>query len=70
LERSEKPVFPAQSSVVHAPQLQGRLGSRVGAYRLLLAVLVAVISFLVISGFVMTSLIERSYQAPEKVGLF
>ncbi|AZD08963.1 hypothetical protein C4K26_3562 [Pseudomonas chlororaphis] len=58
-----------------------------GAYRLLLAVLVAVshmgktfmglnpgvvavISFLIISGFVMTSLIERSYQAPEKIGLF
>jgi len=59
----------------------------VGAYRLLLAVLVAVshmgktfmglnpgviavISFLIISGFVMTSLIERNYKAPEKVGLF
>ncbi|RAI67264.1 acyltransferase [Pseudomonas fluorescens] len=58
-----------------------------GAYRLLLAVLVAVshmgktfmglnpgviavISFLIISGFVMTSLIERNYKAPEKVGLF
>ncbi|QTT88499.1 acyltransferase family protein [Pseudomonas chlororaphis] len=58
-----------------------------GAYRLLLAVLVAVshmgktfmglnpgvvavISFLIISGFVMTSLIERSYRAPEKIGLF
>ncbi|MHB2139308.1 acyltransferase family protein [Pseudomonas monsensis] len=58
-----------------------------GAYRLLLAVLVAVshmgktfmglnpgviavISFLIISGFVMTSLIERNYQAPGKVGLF
>lgn len=58
-----------------------------GAYRLLLAVLVAVshmgktfmglnpgvvavISFLIISGFVMTSLIERSYRAPAKVGLF
>lgn len=58
-----------------------------GAYRLLLAVLVAVshmgkmfmgfnpgvvavISFLLISGFVMTSLIERNYQAPEKVGRF
>jgi peptidoglycan/LPS O-acetylase OafA/YrhL len=59
----------------------------VGAYRLLLAVLVAVshmgklfmgfnpgvvavISFLLISGFVMTSLIERNYKAPEKVGRF
>lgn len=59
----------------------------VGAYRLLLAVLVAVshmgktfaginpgvvavISFLIISGLVMTSLIERNYKAPEKVGLF
>jgi len=31
---------------------------------------VAVISFLIISGFVMTSLIERNYKAPEKVGLF
>jgi peptidoglycan/LPS O-acetylase OafA/YrhL len=31
---------------------------------------VAVISFLIISGFVMTSLIERNYMAPEKVGLF
>lgn len=58
-----------------------------GAYRLLLAVLVAVshmgklfmgfnpgvvavISFLLISGFVMTSLIERNYKAPEKVGRF
>ncbi|MGC4011157.1 MAG: acyltransferase [Pseudomonas sp.] len=58
-----------------------------GAYRLLLAVLVAVshlgktfaglnpgvvavISFLIISGFVMTSLIERNYSTPEKVGLF
>ena len=58
-----------------------------GAYRLLLAVLVAVshmgktfmglnpgviavISFLIISGFVMTSLIERNYKAPETVGLF
>jgi peptidoglycan/LPS O-acetylase OafA/YrhL len=59
----------------------------VGAYRLLLAVLVAishmgktfaglnpgvmaVISFLIISGFVMTSLIERNYKAPGKIGLF
>jgi peptidoglycan/LPS O-acetylase OafA/YrhL len=59
----------------------------VGAYRLLLAVLVAVshmgklfmgfnpgvvavISFLLISGFVMTSLIERNYKAPEKIGRF
>jgi peptidoglycan/LPS O-acetylase OafA/YrhL len=59
----------------------------VGAYRLVLAVLVAVshmgktfmglnpgviavISFLIISGFVMTSLIERNYKAPGKVGLF
>ncbi|MGE7955376.1 acyltransferase family protein [Pseudomonas sp. NPDC089530] len=58
-----------------------------GAYRLLLAVLVAVshmgktfmglnpgvvavISFLIISGFVMTSLIERNYKVSEKVGLF
>ncbi|WLG42453.1 acyltransferase [Pseudomonas sp. FP1740] len=58
-----------------------------GAYRLLLAVLVAVshmgktfaglnpgviavISFLIISGFVMTSLIERNYKASEKVRLF
>lgn len=58
-----------------------------GAYRLLLAVLVAVshmgktfmglnpgvvavISFLIISGFVMTSLIERNYKASDKVGLF
>ncbi|AWM92903.1 hypothetical protein DJ564_19945 [Pseudomonas sp. 31-12] len=58
-----------------------------GAYRLLLAVLVAVshmgktfaglnpgvvavVSFLIISGFVMTSLIERNYKAPEKIGLF
>lgn len=58
-----------------------------GAYRLLLAVLVAVshmgktfmgfnpgvvavISFLIISGFVMTSLIERNYKSTEKVGLF
>ncbi|MFS2197905.1 acyltransferase family protein [Pseudomonas sp. Pseusp3] len=31
---------------------------------------IAVISFLIISGFVMTSLIERNYTAPEKVGLF
>jgi peptidoglycan/LPS O-acetylase OafA/YrhL len=31
---------------------------------------IAVISFLIISGFVMTSLIERNYKAPEKVGLF
>lgn len=31
---------------------------------------VAVISFLIISGFVMTSLIERNYKAPEKIGLF
>jgi peptidoglycan/LPS O-acetylase OafA/YrhL len=31
---------------------------------------VAVISFLIISGFVMTSLIERNYKALEKVGLF
>jgi peptidoglycan/LPS O-acetylase OafA/YrhL len=59
----------------------------VGAYRLLLAVLVAishmgktfaglnpgviaVISFLIISGFVMTSLIERNYPEPRKIGLF
>lgn len=58
-----------------------------GAYRLFLAVLVAVshmgktfaglnpgviavISFLIISGFVMTSLIERNYNAPLKIGLF
>lgn len=58
-----------------------------GAFRLLLAVLVAVshmgknlaglnpgvvavISFLIISGFVMTSLIERNYRSIEKVGLF
>ncbi|MCP2227466.1 peptidoglycan/LPS O-acetylase OafA/YrhL [Pseudomonas silensiensis] len=58
-----------------------------GAYRLLLAILVAVshmgktfaglnpgvvavISFLIISGFVMTSLIERNYKAPQKIGLF
>lgn len=58
-----------------------------GAYRLLLAVMVAVshmgitiaglnpgvvavISFLIISGFVMTSLIERNYGALEKVGHF
>ncbi|HWH87752.1 MAG TPA: acyltransferase [Pseudomonas sp.] len=58
-----------------------------GAYRLLLAVVVAVshmgktfmglnpgvvavISFLIISGFVMTSLIERNYKAPGKIGLF
>ena len=58
-----------------------------GAFRLLLAVLVAVshmgktiaglnpgvvavISFLIISGFVMTSLIERNYRAPGKIGLF
>jgi peptidoglycan/LPS O-acetylase OafA/YrhL len=63
------------------------LGVYVGAYRLLLAVLVAVshmgktflgfnpgvvavISFLIISGFVMTSLIERSYKAPKKIGRF
>ncbi|NYH11171.1 acyltransferase family protein [Pseudomonas moraviensis] len=31
---------------------------------------VAVISFLIISGFVMTSLIERNYKAVDKVGLF
>jgi peptidoglycan/LPS O-acetylase OafA/YrhL len=31
---------------------------------------IAVISFLIISGFVMTSLIERNYKVPEKVGLF
>jgi peptidoglycan/LPS O-acetylase OafA/YrhL len=60
---------------------------RVGAFRLLLAVLVAishmgvtfaglnpgvvaVISFLIISGFVMTSLIERNYNAPEQFSLF
>ncbi|WLH33596.1 acyltransferase [Pseudomonas sp. FP2196] len=58
-----------------------------GAFRLLLAVLVAVshmgktiaglnpgvvavISFLIISGFVMTSLIERNYYTPEKISLF
>ncbi|MHC8344777.1 acyltransferase family protein [Pseudomonas sp. RT6P73] len=58
-----------------------------GAFRLLLAVLVAVshmgktvaglnpgvvavISFLIISGFVMTSLIERNYKTPETIGLF
>jgi peptidoglycan/LPS O-acetylase OafA/YrhL len=58
-----------------------------GAFRLLLAVLVAVshmgktvagfnpgvvavISFLIISGFVMTSLIERNYSVPGKIGLF
>ncbi|MEO6677593.1 MAG: acyltransferase [Pseudomonas sp.] len=58
-----------------------------GAYRLLLAMLVAishmgvtwagfnpgviaVISFLIISGFVMTSLIERNYNAPEQFQLF
>lgn len=58
-----------------------------GAFRLLLAVLVAVshmgktvagfnpgvvavISFLIISGFVMTSLIERNYGTPGKIGLF
>ena len=58
-----------------------------GAYRLLLAVLVAVshmgktlfglnpgvvavISFLLISGFVMTSLIERNYTSTEKIPLF
>ncbi|MFJ7284604.1 acyltransferase family protein [Pseudomonas sp. NPDC099000] len=58
-----------------------------GAYRLLLAILVAVshmgktfaglnpgvvavISFLIISGFVMTSLIERNYKTPQKIGLF
>lgn len=63
------------------------LGAWVGAYRLLLAVLVAVshlgktfaglnpgvvavISFLLISGFVMTSLIERNYASLDKVGLF
>jgi peptidoglycan/LPS O-acetylase OafA/YrhL len=60
---------------------------RVGAYRLLLAMLVAishmgvtfvgfnpgviaVVSFLIISGFVMTSLIERNYSAPEQISLF
>lgn len=32
--------------------------------------MVAVISFLIISSFVMTSLIERNYKMPEKVGLF
>jgi len=59
----------------------------VGAYRLLLAILVAVshlgitfaglnpgvvavISFLIISGFVMTSLIERNYAAADTVALF
>lgn len=31
---------------------------------------IAVVSFLIISGFVMTSLIERNYSAPEKVPLF
>ncbi|MGF6135497.1 peptidoglycan/LPS O-acetylase OafA/YrhL [Pseudomonas sp. EB276 TE3739] len=58
-----------------------------GAFRLLLAVLVAVshmgktfaglnpgviavISFLIISGFVMASLIERNYSEPKKIGLF
>ena len=58
-----------------------------GAYRLLLAMLVAishmgvtvagfnpgviaVVSFLIISGFVMTSLIERNYSAPEQIRLF
>lgn len=58
-----------------------------GAFRLLLAVLVAVshmgktvaglnpgvvavISFLIISGFVMTSLIERNYNAPGEIGRF
>lgn len=58
-----------------------------GAFRLLLAVLVAVshmgkkfaglnpgviavISFLIISGFVMASLIERNYREPRKIGLF
>lgn len=58
-----------------------------GAYRLLLALLVAlshmgvkfwgvnlgvvaVISFFIISGFVMTSLIERHYRSLDKVGLF
>jgi peptidoglycan/LPS O-acetylase OafA/YrhL len=60
---------------------------RVGFYRLLLAMLVAishmgvtfmgvnpgaaaVVSFLIISGFVMTSLIERTYNTPERIGLF
>lgn len=60
---------------------------RVGAFRLLLAVLVAishmgvtvwgfnpgvvaVVSFLIISGFVMTSLIERNYNAPTQFPLF
>lgn len=60
---------------------------RVGAYRLLLAMLVAishmgvtlagfnpgviaVVSFLIISGFVMTSLIECNYNAPEQFHLF
>ncbi|SDB54469.1 Peptidoglycan/LPS O-acetylase OafA/YrhL, contains acyltransferase and SGNH-hydrolase domains [Pseudomonas sp. NFACC23-1] len=58
-----------------------------GAYRLLLAVLVAVshmgvtfmginpgavavVSFLIISGFVMTSLIERTYNTPGQIRLF
>ena len=58
-----------------------------GAYRLLLAMLVAishmgvtvagfnpgvvaVVSFLIISGFVMTSLIERNYSAPGQIRLF
>nr|WP_256206990.1 acyltransferase [Pseudomonas sp. P97.38] len=60
---------------------------RVGVYRLLLALLVAishmgvtfmgfnpgvvaVVSFLIISGFVMTSLIERNYATAEHIGLF
>ncbi|UVM41805.1 acyltransferase family protein [Pseudomonas brassicacearum] len=60
---------------------------RVGVYRLLLAMLVAVshmgmtfmgfnpgvvavVSFLIISGFVMTSLIERTYNTPGQIGLF
>ncbi|MDO7899101.1 acyltransferase [Pseudomonas sp. K18] len=60
---------------------------RVGVYRLLLALLVAishmgvtfmgfnpgvvaVVSFLIISGFVMTSLIERNYNAVGRIGLF
>ncbi|WP_411384582.1 acyltransferase family protein [Pseudomonas sp. MPB03] len=58
-----------------------------GAYRLLLAMLVAVshmgvtflglnpgvvavVSFLIISGFVMTSLIEKTYNTPGQIGLF
>ena len=80
-------VIPIESPVTYAANNKYVGARRVGSYRLLLAILVAVshmgvtfaglnpgviavISFLIISGLVMTALIERHYHALDKVPAF